>query len=444
MRIELSEKMIELEKLKEAYNEASLNKISTPSLEVDENNLRKELESKNAEIEEKDKRIEQLAKELQIRTQNLQKLVNTELWSKNKEIAKLHNHMTASHVAKNRSELSLDCGSGPQVSTIVKELLEVGVQVKTLNDAVQLSFVDNGETVDLNGMKRQAEKLSAQRDELEKEIDYLKWLKLVSTPDAEAAGSDVVDSSGSESERARKYCELLRTHLKELVRFMKEMLRRANRSETISKEHKKIVLDVFLDSKILPEDYLKAHCDDPKSSEPQRRLKDSIGRKSHSENVIDTKRNCQSNISDSEAFSEPDRTVSLARIGLRELQRKSNNNNKRISIYTKKSFSDSEDSADYNICRKNYCHSEPNQFDAADHILELKETNNLLYSELNALRNELERKSLFDDVSRRKKLKYKLIFYPPAKSFDPVSSSFSFSFYFSFQSYILSHLPPPL
>ncbi|XP_015517212.2 centrosomin isoform X2 [Neodiprion lecontei] len=404
IRVELTEKVVELDKLKEAYNQASLKiEESCRTNELgDEYSLREELLLKNALIEEKDKKIEQLSKELQIRTQNLQKLVNTELWSKNKEIAKLHNHMTATHSherSRNRSESALD-NSGLQVTTLIKELSDLGIQVKIVNDAVQLNYVNGNESIDLKVTKNYLETLLEQRNELEKEIDYLKWLKLITKPDI----TNEIESSGSETERARKYCELLRTHLKELVRFMNEMLRKANHSEIISMEHKKIVLDVFLDSKILPDDFIHSFEEIPGGDAvgdhssrrhfAEEHLVDSVGKKSNTENLLGVRKNQNSIHSDSEAFSEPDRTVSLARIGLQELNHKTSNKH-RFSKYTK-TFSDSEDSMDYVPYHKTY-QSDLNDTDETSNIQELKETNNQLYSELNALRNELARKTLFDD-----------------------------------------------
>ncbi|XP_012262634.2 CDK5 regulatory subunit-associated protein 2 isoform X2 [Athalia rosae] len=403
IRTELSEKSIELQRLKEAYNQASIKiEESRPSESKDENNLREELLSKNAAINERDLKIEQLTKELQIRTQNLQKLVNTELWSKNKEIAKLHNHMTATHgheKSRNKSESSLE-NSESQVTALIKELLDIGIQVKISNEVVQLNYIGDNETIDVKTLKNNIQKLFDQRNELEKEIDYLKWLKLISKPDI---GTEI-ESSGSETEKARKYCELLRTHLKELVRFMKNMLIKANHADAISKEHKKIVLDVFLDSKILPDDFIHALEEIPGENgigDPpclrrlgESRPNDGVVKKSYSEHLLDGNKNQNSTQSDSEAFSEPDRTVSLARIGLQELQHKSTLK-QRFSKYTK-TFSDSEDSMDYVPYHKTY-QSDLNDLDATNHIQELKETNNLLYSELNSLRNELSRKTLFDD-----------------------------------------------
>lgn len=417
MRLEITEKAIELDKLKEAYNKASLkieerlDASAVASKWNDENNLRDELTSAKLAIEERDLKIEQLTKELQIRTQNLQKLVNTELWSKNKEIAKLHNHMTASH----------------SISALVKELLDVGIQVKITNDAVQLTYVNDGEAVDVKTVKNYVEKLVGERTELEKEIDYLKWLKLISKPDI----GNELESSGSDTERARKYCELLRTHLKELVRFMKEMLRKANHSDTISKEHKKIFLDVFLDSKILPDDFVPCG-DAPRNQSEDKRI-DGVGKKSASENLLDLNKNHNLTHSDSEAFSEPDRTVSLARIGLQEARHKAVTtvNKSRFSKYTK-TFSDSEDSVDYVPYHKTY-QNDLNDLDVTSHIHELKETNNLIYSELNALRNELARKTLCDDVSRNF-LKHCVTTFPVSQYFDPVSFIFCLYLYAVFRS----------
>jgi centrosomin len=238
------------------------------------------------------------------------------------------------------------------------------------------------------------QRLMTQRNDLEKEVDYLKWLKLVSKPDIAAE----IDGCGNETERAKKYCELLRTHLKDLVKFMKEMLKNTDRADTIGNEQKKIVLNVLLSSKILSDDFVRAleSMSVPDNMIMHDRVEDST-RRSRSENIAEMTINPASQ-SDSETFSEPDRTVSLARIGLQQKQHR-NMNRSRFTKYAK-TCSDSEDSADYVPYYKTY-QNDLNDLDASHQIQELKETNNMLYSELSALRNDLVTKVSFDRVSAR-------------------------------------------
>lgn len=393
---DLKNKIAELDKLRHVEMN-STDEVSTTDYRDDtlqREDLLEQLNQRNVEIEEKNRKIEQLTKELQMTTQNLQMLVNTELWSKNKEIAKLHNHMTASYSHdrnRNKAEIVQEADSGLQLTNLIHELNEIGVKVNFTNNIVRLDYINGNETVDMKTLSESVQRLTSQRNDLEKEVDYLKWLKLVSKPDIAAE----IDGCGNETERAKKYCELLRTHLKDLVKFMKEMLKNTDRADTIGNEHKKIVLDVLLSSKILSDDFVRAL--EGMSVQDGAVVNDRIDgsvKRSRSENVVEMKN--QASQSDSETFSEPDRTVSMARIGLQEKQYK-NLSRSRFTKYTK-TCSDSEDSADYIPYYKTY-QNDFSDLDASHQIQELKETNNMLYSELSALRNDLITKASFDCVS---------------------------------------------
>lgn len=393
---ELKDKIAELDKLKHVETN-SVHEVTTTDHHNDtpqRDELLDQLDERNAEIEEKNRKIEQLTKELQMTTQNLQKLVNTELWSRNKEIAKLHNYMTASHShekSRNKSDIVQEADNS-QLTNLIHELNEIGIKVNFTSETVQLSHINGKETVNVKMLDEYVQRLTNQRNDLEKEVDYLKWLKLVAKPDIAAE----VDGCGNETERAKKYCELLRTHLKDLVKFMKEMLRSADRADTIGNEHKKLVLDVLLSSKILSDDFVRAleGMTVQDSVIANDRIVDGSMKRSRSENIAETKN--QVSQSDSETFSEPDRTVSMARIGLQETQYR-NPSRSRFTKYTK-TCSDSEDSADYVPYYKTY-QNDLNDLDTSYQIQELKETNNMLYSELSALRNDLVTKVSFDCVS---------------------------------------------
>nr|XP_012143776.1 PREDICTED: centrosomin isoform X3 [Megachile rotundata] len=388
---QLQDKEKELDKMKEtAKNEAEVM--------VEREDLLRQLQLRDAEIEEKNQKIEQLAKELHMKTQNLQQLVNTELWSKNKEIAKLHNHMTVNHCherSRNKSDMMHESASA-QLSTLVKELNDIGIRVTFTNEVIQLNYVDGNEPIDVKTMTDYVQKLVMQKNELEKEVDYLKWLKLVSRPEI---ATEIDGYGDNQTERAKKYCELLRTHLKDLMKFMKEMMKTVDHADTVGNEHKRIVLDVLMNSKILSDDFVNAleglSANDFPFNVDQMNAKsiDNSVKKSWSENLLSATKNHGSTQSDSEAFSEPDRTVSLARIGLQETQQKSLNRS-RFSKYTK-TFSDSEDSMEYVPYHKIH-QNDINDSETNHHIQELKETNALLYTELSALRNEMTSKISFD------------------------------------------------
>lgn len=394
----MQDKIIELDKLKETIVETPTNEFFESS---EQQKLIRELHSRNTEIVEKNQKIEQLTKELQVKTQNLQKLVNTELWSKNKEIAKLHNHMTASNqLDRSRSKTDIPQESAStHLTTLIKELNEIGIKVSFTNEVIQLNYVNGNESIDVKTMIEYVQKLVEKKNELEKEVDYLNWLKLVTKPDIAAE----IDGCENESERTRRYCELLRAHLKDLVKLMKDILKNANHVDAISREHNKIVLDVLLSSNIFSDDFAQVlegmtknvMTFATKKSIENNEKTDSAMKKSYSENILDLAKNHTTTQSDSEAFSEPDRIVSMARIGLQETQHKSTNRS-RFSKHTK-TFSDSEDSMDYIPYHKTY-QDDLHDLDANHHIQELKETNNLLYSELSALRNDLTTKVSYDIV----------------------------------------------
>ncbi|XP_015190024.1 PREDICTED: myosin-11 isoform X2 [Polistes dominula] len=399
MKEELQDKITELDKLKQATVEIPTNEFFESS---EYKKLIQELDLRNAEIVEKNQKIEQLSKELQVKTHNLQKLVNTELWSKNKEIAKLHNHMTANNqLDRSRSKTDIPQESAStHFATLIKELSDIGIKVSFTNEIIQLNYVNGNESIDVKTMTEYIQTLVEKKNELEKEVDYLNWLKLVTKPDIKAE----IDECENESERTRKYCELLRAHLKDLVKLMKDILKNANHLDTINSNHNQIVLDVLLSSNIFSDEFAQVLEEmtkhvvifgNNKNAIENNEKTDNAVKKSYSENILDLPKNHTTTQSDSEAFSEPDRIVSMARIGLQETQHKSINRS-RFSKHTK-TFSDSEDSMDYIPYHKTY-QDDLHDLDANNHIQELKETNNLLYSELSALRNDLNTKISYDIV----------------------------------------------
>ncbi|CAK9833757.1 CDK5 regulatory subunit-associated protein 2 [Anthophora retusa] len=361
---QLLDKIQELDKLKDATK----NEAEEDSTEREK--LLHEIQLRNVEIDEKNQKIEQLSKELQVKTQNLQK-------------------------SRNKSDMMQESAS-VQLSTLIKELNDIGIKVTFTKEVIQLNYVDGNEPIDVKTMTDYVQKLVAQKNELEKEVDYLKWLKLVSKPDI---ATEIDGYGDNQTERAKKYCELLRTHLKDLVKFMKEMLNNVDYADTIGNKHKRTVFDLLINSKILSDDFVNAlegistndlmfNTDDANV-----RSMDNSVKKSRSDNLFSATKNQASTQSDSEAFSEPDRTVSLARIGLQETQQKSLTRS-RFSKYTK-TFTDSEDSLEYVPYHKTY-QNDLNDSEANYHIQELKETNALLYTELSALRNELSSKVSFN------------------------------------------------
>lgn len=384
---ELKHKIIELNKLKQETNTINITESPCRAELIEELNLRK------AEIEQKTRKIEQLTKELEVRTRNLQKLVNMELWNKNREIAKLHNHMTASYGTDRNHSKSDTVHENLHLTNLIHELDEIGIKVIFENEVVQLNYVNGEDSINMKALSDYIQRLVIQRNDLEKEVEHLKLLKLVSKPDVYLE----IDNCGDENERINKYCELLQIHLKDLVKLMKDIMKNTNRADIISNEQKKIVLDILINSNILSDDFVSTLGNTPMKNIliANDKIDDST-KKSQSENV-DMAKNQASVQSDSEAFSEPDRTVSMARIGLQEMQVKTLSR-PRFTKYMK-TFSDSEDSMDYVPYHKTY-QNDLNDLDASHHIQELRETYNTLCSELNALRNDLTNKVSSDCVSK--------------------------------------------
>ncbi|XP_058799122.1 centrosomin isoform X2 [Phymastichus coffea] len=400
---ELQIKNEELEQFKATCNRTDAYKQNTQYL-VDVDNLREEINAKNQELEQKNQLIEHLNKELQTSTQNLQKLVNTELWNKNKEIAKLHNHMTAyqcQEKTRNKSECTEESATS-QLTILVRELNDIGIQVTFTNDVIQLNYVNCDKPVDVSTLTKYIHKLIAQKIELEKEVDYLKWIKLVAQP-ANDADTSFCDST----EKDKQYCEVLRSHLKELVQFMKEMLKNGDQTNSFAQNKQKtIAFEALMNSKILSDDFKNAleeiklkESYDVTINNKGNRIDGSV-RKSKSDNFIDI-RNQLSNPSDSEAFSEPDRMVSLERMGFTETRYKCSSRTRSSKFV--KTFSDSEDSVDYRPCHKSY-QNDVGDFDANRQILELKQINCFLYSELIALRNEISKTVVDETINNKLKL----------------------------------------
>ncbi|XP_012286950.1 centrosomin isoform X2 [Orussus abietinus] len=414
---ELEEKIAELDKLREAYDRESAEVKDTISRVLEEREkLHCEMCQKNAELERKNQRIVEL-------NRDLQKLVNTELWNKNKEIAKFQDHLTASNNherSRNRSD-SLQESAASQLASLIQELNSIGVTVKFTDDVVQLNHIGGKEPVDVKTMTTYIQKLVVQKNELENEVDYLKWLKVITKPDI----SGDIGGFENETERAKKCCEVLRTHLKDLMNFMKDMLKGAEYSDGISNEHRRIVLDVLVSSKLVTDDFVhalegkmgKMACGDNNGC-VEDNVED-LAKKCYSENVLDGKVPISAQ-SDSEAFSEPDRTVSLARIGLQETQNKSIGKS-RHSKYTK-TFSDSEDSVEFVPCHKTY-QSDLNDGDIGHLIQDLMETNELLCKKLDALRSEFLTRSTFDDAFEGKFKSFIASLEKSQRSYEKVQSS---------------------
>ncbi|KAF7997965.1 hypothetical protein HCN44_009363 [Aphidius gifuensis] len=383
----LIEKDSEISRLKIDFNFLD-NELPQSIVAEEKERLEQELLIMSKEVEEKDKKIDQLSKELDKKTQNLQQLVNTELWSKNKEIAKLHNHMTANQTQSINSQLDI----------LLNELQKIKINVKFIDNNVELNYEnDKKDLLNIETMENYIEQLTIKKLQLEKDVEYFKWIKLISKSDDDDNNNEYFDLKNNNNV---KYCELLKNHMTDLMKFMKEMIKKSNYSST--NEYKKMILDLLVGSEILSEDFVNALNG---ITVKQLTMEDICTCKD--QQLID--KTCSivgddlpgSAQSDSESFSEPDRKVSLARIGLQDVQKKSLHR----SRFTKctKQFSDSEDSIDYIPYHKTF-QNDLIDIDASHQIQELKETNGILYNELNELHNELLAKKIDENLINEKLL----------------------------------------
>lgn len=340
--------------------------------------LQKELRLKEKELEDKNKIIDQLTRELNVKTQNLQKLVNTELWSKNKEIAKLHNYMSSS---QDKGKPDQEDSVAVQLDALIKALADVGIDVKINDQLLKLNYSGNNEaTIDLHSLSKYIQRLTEEKSKLKNDVDYMRWVKTISTSQVDG----VVGCEDSKAETTK-----FRSHVKSLVKIMSDTLKNAEVNSN-TEEFKRIIIDALVSSNILNPDFMNG-------------LQASQVVNDCSDDFLEILGNSRSQLfaalSDSEAFSEPDRMVSQARMGYHEPPQQSSNFPR--SRYPKYSnaFSDSEDSIDFDYLTHHKIHQSDVAETMDSHIRELRETNGALHSELSALRNDFVTKAMSDSVS---------------------------------------------
>ncbi|XP_011495144.1 PREDICTED: centrosomin [Ceratosolen solmsi marchali] len=374
----------ELYKLKEICNR--INEKSKDLINIDD--LRKELIEKNLELEERKNQIDHLTKELLIKTQNLQQLVNTELWSKNKEIAKLHNHITSfRYLGKimNKSDIT-EYSAIYQLNALIKELNNIGIQVSLMNDIIQLNYINSDKSKNVLTITNYIHKLVIQKNELEKEVDYLKWLKFISKP-INKIDNEICNSIGN----GNKHYYVLKSQLKKLVKFMNDMLKSTDQTIDIVNSRQKIVFDVLINSKTFSDNFMNTfegiifnESNNGANFDKVDRIV-RTDRMGESDNFIEYRPQFLTT-SNSETFSKSDKMVLLAKMDLLNIEKKFID--KPISCKFLETFSDSGNSINYYTCHGIY------QSD-------VNEKNNFLYSELNVLRNGMI-KNIFDDVKKTK------------------------------------------
>lgn len=161
------------------------------------------------------------------------------------------------------------------------------------------------------------------------------------------------------------------------MKFMKNLLRSDNLYD--ADQHKNI-LEVLKKSQFISQDFVQALLNEPTEECFNSSL---TVKKSRSENTIELLKSRASTPSDSEVFSEPDRNVSMARIGLQE-QQPAKRESPRSKSKHSRIASDSEDSEDY---FSQYKISELNE-DANVQLQGLKRMLNFLYNQLISFRDD--------------------------------------------------------
>ncbi|XP_044727228.1 centrosomin isoform X2 [Chrysoperla carnea] len=179
-------------------------------------------------VDKRGKEIERLEEELRKRTGNLQELVNKELWDKNREIERLQKRIRLildekeSEIQALRLELqdkdkTID-GSGDGSSTRMHEEI---IELKNANTSLKIQIEDLKDKIH-NTPERDTEKLRSEIQKVEK--DYKMCLKT--------------------KQEALDMCSLLTSRLEELALFLKALLKHKSVLGFLGIENQSIIKDV--------------------------------------------------------------------------------------------------------------------------------------------------------------------------------------------------------
>lgn len=193
--------------------------------------------------EEKDKKIEQLESEVRKHTFNLQGIVNTELWDKNREIEKLQNRFTEKLRVKDAEicQLEKDITSKDlQLKMLKDKITELGVQVNLPCSllAPKYNVVENASEPleEMTVLREQLKLATEERKYLHKTVEELRQ-QLRNTPERDSDNKIMqlkheyskLQLEFDKSEKLRletvNLCSLLTTRLEELAHFLDSLLK---------------------------------------------------------------------------------------------------------------------------------------------------------------------------------------------------------------------------
>lgn len=248
------------------------------------------------QLEDKNREVERLNGELRKRTNNLQELVNKELWDKNREIEKLQDRLKSTCEKKELEIMSLQqqvCARDFQLKMLQEKVAELGTHANMLptlmvRELQQLPVTFNqhvhfqhtslsggetlkSETVDVSraefgtasvssGTCAAKDEVTCLRDQLQASVEENKYLcskveelreKLRNTPerdnDSRALRSecarlrDELDRANVWRKEAGEACALLTKRLEELARFLSSLLKHPERLGSMRAKHRQLL-----------------------------------------------------------------------------------------------------------------------------------------------------------------------------------------------------------
>lgn len=249
------------------------------------------------QLEEKNREVERLNGELRKRTNNLQELVNKELWDKNREIEKLQDRLKSTCERKELEIMSLEqqvCARDFQLKMLQEKVVELGKHANilptslmvrelqqlpvTFNQHVhfQHTSLSSGETLknETSDVSRgefgtaslpsvtcaAKDDVTYLHDQLQASVEEKKYLcskveelreKLRNTPERDndsrtlrsecARLRDELDRANVWRKEAGEACALLTKRLEELARFLSSLLKHPERLGSLRAKHRQLL-----------------------------------------------------------------------------------------------------------------------------------------------------------------------------------------------------------
>lgn len=194
----------------------------------------------NRIIREKDEKIEKLEDEVRKHTHNLQGIVNTELWEKNREIEKLQSRLTEKVKLKDNEIGKLEkelIGKDMQLNILKDKIEELGIHVNLPSSLIAAKYDEKIEIPEEVNVLKEQLKLSTEKSKyLQRTVVELSQ-QLRNTPERESDGREEqfksrlikLQQDYDKSEKCRaeigNVCVLLTTRLEELAHFLDSLLK---------------------------------------------------------------------------------------------------------------------------------------------------------------------------------------------------------------------------